>query len=261
MSSNRLSSDDSETNLMQSESDSSSLHSSSSNFSIRSGSSYNPAYNQSSRIGIRPTTQVSCPRTNPNSTLTRPSPSRPAPKPPLPVRVVPPPPPPINSYIEPTHSQSTVSHNRTYSQRRKPRLCLLRRRTLIVLSTVSLFLSLVAVTLLGLLYFDKEPAMWESGMFKEGDYETCIECSYFFTGSGDSGYEHLLKQLTNKIEKGKTQCCAKTSGQMSALVELVSLVGFCGFSNWVIDNLVLKYGSYYICLFLFLGRPINNWYY
>ncbi|XP_059142049.1 tumor necrosis factor ligand superfamily member 10-like [Physella acuta] len=218
MTSHNLSSDDSEANLMQSESDSSSLNSNSSNFSIRSGSVYDPAYQQSSRITIRPTTQVSCPPTYPNSVLSRPLPSRPAPGPPLP----PPLSRPVTPCIEPL-VRPTIPHNKNYSHRRKPRMCLLRRRTLIVLSTVSLFLSLVAVTLLGLLYFDKEPATWESGMFKEGDYETCIECSYFFTGSGDPGYENLLKQLTNKMEKGKTQCCARTSGQLSALVELMTL--------------------------------------
>ncbi|CAL1530984.1 unnamed protein product [Lymnaea stagnalis] len=193
-------------------SDSSSILSSSSNSSgasIRSGSTNYPPVSYCSR-----SQQI----VNEVNTFSPPPVDRPETgRVPLPEyrRQAPPSPP-----TAPRVPQKPVQHRSQRGSHHRPQ-CLLRRRTLILLSAFSFTLSITAVTLLAVIFANQSSLSWEDNTFPDGRYEVCIECIKLMQNPDDKD-SPLMQQLITKVDKGRPpSCCARTSGQISALVQLM----------------------------------------
>ncbi|XP_059142060.1 uncharacterized protein LOC131929729 isoform X2 [Physella acuta] len=143
----------------------------------------------------------------------------------IPLDYAPPPPIPLSRTPEyrnqqdliPLRQQLSIEYEHSRDPRsRKSGPNILRRRNLILLSIVSLSLSILSSMLIAFLYFNKE--LSHGDVKASSIQETCLECAALNFINADA---ELFQKLLKKQKDGTELCCARTSGQMSALIQLM----------------------------------------
>ncbi|XP_059142056.1 uncharacterized protein LOC131929728 [Physella acuta] len=122
----------------------------------------------------------------------------------------------LNNHQSPVYQNLLTPYARSSSNSNSTKQCCFRKRCLIIIIIVSLITSLTTVGWMSFKY--TETMMYELSR-GVGSHETCVECQRLREDSDVV----LLERLSQRVVNSTTMCCAVTAGQMSALIQLMSI--------------------------------------